>query len=69
MPPLLIQAGCNEVLVDEATRLDGVAKDAGVDVTCELYDERLHIFSMFPFLPNAERALGSVAAFVGRVRG
>ena len=67
LPPLLIQAGRNEVLVDEATRLDRVAKDANVDVTCELYDERLHIFSMFPFLPNAERALDSVAAFASRI--
>ncbi len=69
LPPLLIQAGRNEVLVDEATRLDARAQDAGMDVTCELYDERLHIFSMFPFLPNAESALGSVAGFVRRIRG
>lgn len=69
LPPLLIQAGRNEVLVDEATRLDAAAKDADVDVTCELFDERLHIFSMFPFLPNAARALDGVAAFAGRVRG
>lgn len=67
VPPLLIQAGRNEVLVDEATRLARVAKDANVDVTCELSDERLHIFSMFPFLPNAERALDSVAAFASRI--
>ena len=69
LPPLLIQAGRNEVLVDEAARLNEKAQDAGMDVTCELYDERLHIFSMFPFLPNAESALRSVAEFVGRLRG
>ena len=63
LPPLLIQAGSKEVLVDEAIRLQDKAKEADVDVTCELYDERLHIFSMFPFLPSAERALNSVAAF------
>jgi salicylate hydroxylase len=69
LPPLLIQAGRNEVLVDEATRLEARAKDAGIDVTCELYDERLHIFSMFPFLPNAANALGGVAGFAQRIRG
>lgn len=69
LPPLLIQAGRNEVLVDDATRLDAAAQDADMDVTCELYDERLHIFSMFPFLPNATSALDSVAAFAGRARG
>ena len=67
LPPLLIQAGRNEVLIDDATRLNNRAKGAGVDVTCELYDERLHIFSMFPFLPNAEKALTGVTAFAGRV--
>lgn len=63
LPPLLIQAGEKEVLVEEATRLADRAKAAGVPVTLELYDERLHIFSMFPFLPNAEKALRSVGEF------
>jgi salicylate hydroxylase len=68
LPRLLIQAGRMEVLVDEATRLENRAKQAGVDVRLELYDERLHIFSMFPFLPNAEKALLSVAAFIENVK-
>lgn len=67
LPPLLIQAGRNEVLVDDATRLEERAQSAGIDVNCELYDERLHIFSMFPFLPNAQKALNSVSAFAGGV--
>ena len=69
LPPLLIQAGRSEVLVDDATRLDARAKAAGLDVTCELYDERLHIFSLYAFLPNAGRALDSVAGFVARIGG
>ena len=69
LPPLLIQAGRSEVLVDDATRLDARAKAAELDVTCELYDERLHIFSLYAFLPNAGRALDSVAGFVARIGG
>lgn len=67
LPPLLIQAGRNEVLVDEAARLAARAKAAGVDAQIELYDERLHIFSLFPFLPNAARALDGIRVFVARL--
>jgi salicylate hydroxylase len=63
-PPLLIQAGRKEVLVDEAMGLAARAEGQGVKATLELYDERLHIFSLFPFLPNAARALAAVRAFV-----
>ncbi len=66
LPPLLIQAGRREVLVDEAVRLAERVEAQGGDVTLELYDERLHIFSLFPFLPNAARALESVGAFATR---
>jgi salicylate hydroxylase len=69
LPPLLIQAGRNEVLVDEAQHLAARAKAAGVETALELYDERLHIFSLFPFLPNAARALDGVGAFVARRSG
>ena len=58
-----------EVLVDEAARLAERAKAQGVETTLELYDERLHIFSLFPFLPNAARALASIGAFVARRAG
>lgn len=68
LPPLLIQAGEKEVLVEEATRLAECARAAGVPVSLELYDERLHIFPMFPFLPNAEAALASVSQFTADLR-
>ena len=69
LPPILIQAGRSKVLVDEAARLAERAKAQGVETTLELYDERLHIFSLFPFLPNAARALASIGAFVARRAG
>jgi salicylate hydroxylase len=64
LPPMLVQAGRKEVLVDEAIGLAERAKAHGVDATLELYDERLHIFSLFPFLPNAARARASIGAFI-----
>ena len=66
LPPMLIQAGRKEVLVDEALGLEARAKAQGVTATLELYDERLHIFSLFPFLPSAARALDSIRVFMLR---
>jgi len=66
LPPMLIQAGAKEVLAEEAQRLAERAKAHGVDVSLEFYDERLHIFSLFPFLPNAARALDSIGRFAAR---
>jgi salicylate hydroxylase len=67
LAPLLIQAGSKEVLVDDAIRLADQAKSAGVDVVLSLYQERLHIFSLYPFLPNAKNALAEIKDFAARV--
>lgn len=67
LPPLLIQASRDEVLVDDATRLAERARQAGVSVQLSLYQERLHAFSLFPFLPNAQRALEEIRAFANGI--
>jgi salicylate hydroxylase len=66
LPPLLIQAGKKEVLVDDAIRLAERATSMGNSVDLSLYDERLHIFSLYPFLPNAKKALEEIGAFSKR---
>jgi acetyl esterase/lipase len=65
LPPLLIQVGTDEILLDDARRLAERARVAGVDVTLEVWDEMFHVFHMFSFLPEARKAVGSIAAFVG----
>lgn len=69
LPPILIQAGKKEVLVDDAVRLADRARAAGTTVDLSLYDERLHIFSLYPFLPNAKKALEEIRAFRERTSG
>lgn len=63
-PPLLIQAGDSEVLRDEITLLAHKATLAGVNVTHELYEDMVHIFQMFTFLPAAEAAIKSIGRWV-----
>lgn len=56
-PPTLIQTGTDEVLLDDTTRLAGRMEQAGVDVTCELWDGLWHVFPLFqPLLPEGRTA-------------
>ena len=64
LPPLLIQVGADEILLDDAIRFTQKARDAGVDVTLEIWDEMFHVFQLIPFLPETKKAVGSIAEFV-----
>jgi acetyl esterase/lipase len=64
LPPLLIQVGTDEILLDDARRTATAAEAAGVDVRLEVYDGMIHVFHMFPFFPETRLALSSIASFV-----
>ncbi|MBS0344462.1 MAG: alpha/beta hydrolase, partial [Proteobacteria bacterium] len=57
LPPLLLVAASNEVLRDDATRLAERAREADADVTLHLFDDSVHVFPIFNFLPEAKAAL------------
>jgi epsilon-lactone hydrolase len=64
-PPLLIQAGGNEVLLDDATRLATRAAAQQVAVTLEVTPEVPHVFVAFAgLLDEADRALDSAGRFL-----
>jgi monoterpene epsilon-lactone hydrolase len=65
LPPLLIQAGQSETLLDDAGRLAERATIAGVDVTYEPWPEMIHVWHWFgSFLPEARQAIDRVGEFV-----
>ena len=64
LPPMLIQSGDSEVLRDENTLLAHKATLSGVHVTHELYEDMVHVFQMFTFLPAARTAVNSVGRWV-----
>lgn len=64
LPPLLIQVGANEILLDDAVRLVERARQAGVDSTLEAWDGLFHVFHLFAFLPETRQAVDSIARFV-----
>jgi acetyl esterase/lipase len=64
LPPLLIQVGSDEILLDDATRFADNARGAGLDVTLEIWDKMFHVFQIIPFLPETKNAVRSIAGFV-----
>ncbi|MBR9985683.1 MAG: alpha/beta hydrolase [Desulfosarcina sp.] len=65
MPPLLLQVGDAEVLLDDSTRLAKHAAEQGCDVTLEIWDGMPHVFQGFaPFLPEASEAIANIGNFI-----
>ena len=65
LPPLLMQVGTAEVLLDDSIRFAERAKEAGVDVTLEVWDDMPHVWQAFAsFLPEARQSLESCGEFV-----
>jgi len=68
LPPLLVQAGSEEILLDDATLFAERARAAGAEVDCQIFDGMWHNFQMFnSLIATADHALDDVAWFVRRV--
>ncbi len=65
LPPLLIQVGTAEILLDDAVRLAERAKTAGVDATLDVWDDMFHVWHGFAaIIPEAQAALDKTGAFM-----
>jgi epsilon-lactone hydrolase len=65
LPPLLVQVGSEEVLLDDALGLGARARAAGVDVTVEEWPAMIHVWHWFlPMLDEAEQAIATIGRFV-----
>ena len=71
LPPLLVQVGTNELLLDDARRLALRASDAEVDVILDITAKVPHVFQSFTdVLDEAGEALDRAALFLRQhVRG
>ena len=70
LPPVLIQVGSAETLLDDAVRLAGVAGAADVRVTLQVWPDMIHAWHLFyPQLAAGRRALAEVGAFVRAALG
>ncbi|MGY5811288.1 alpha/beta hydrolase [Rhizobium sp. LEGMi198b] len=63
-PPLLLQVGSRETLLDDTRRLEDKARGAGVDVTTEVWSGMIHQWQIFPFwIEDARKSNKKVAEF------
>jgi acetyl esterase/lipase len=68
LPPLLLIAGADEVLVDDTRRMTERARAAGVEVTERIWNDLYHDFPIFdPLEPRSVDALRMIGDFVDQV--
>ncbi len=64
-PPMLIQVGSEEVLLDDARMLAEKAKSAGVDVTLKVWDDLWHVWpALGDLLPESKKAFEEIGEFI-----
>jgi acetyl esterase/lipase len=69
LPPTLIQAGADELLLRDATSLHAALQRAGITVRCEIVPGRWHAFQLHAgMLPSADAALARAARFIVSLR-
>jgi salicylate hydroxylase len=66
LPPLFVTATQGEVLLSDATRLAERAEQAGVDVTLRVVEDSVHVYTIFPFLPETRTTMEEVANWAQR---
>ncbi len=65
LPPLLIQVGDAETLLDDTTRITPKMKADGLDVTVEIWPEMIHVWHLFAaMLDEGQAAIDRIGAFV-----
>lgn len=66
-PPLYLNVGDDEVLLDDTLRVAERARAAGVEVTLHVEPEAFHVYPFFvPDAPESRRAIEAVGRFVSR---
>lgn len=65
LPPLLVQVGSEEVLLDDSVRLVERAKKAGVDASLEVWDDMIHVWHWFgEYLDEAAAGVDRIGKFL-----
>ncbi len=66
LPPLLIQVGDRETVLDDARVLGERAKAAGVAVRLEVWPAMFHVFQLYPELAEARAAIAAIGDHLAR---
>jgi acetyl esterase/lipase len=67
LPPLLLQVGTAELLLDDSLRLADAARRAGVRVELRVWDGMIHVWHAFAdLLPEGAQGVRQLAAFLAK---
>lgn len=67
LPPMLLQVGLHEVLLDDARAFARAAEAAGVSAQLEIWPDMVHVWHLFPdYLEQSTRAVENIALFLKR---
>ncbi|MFP3555619.1 alpha/beta hydrolase fold domain-containing protein [Paraburkholderia sp. SIMBA_049] len=63
LPPVYLSAVNGEVLESDTTRFAQRAKTAGANVTLKMVNDSVHVFTLFPFLPETAATLEEIGVW------
>ncbi len=63
LPPMFLTATEGEVLLSDTTRLAEKARRAHVDVTLRVVEDSVHVYTLFPFLPETVETMRAIGAW------
>ena len=65
LPPMLLQCGGRETVLDDTLMFAEKARDAGVEIVLDVHKEMIHVFQMFAAdLDEARQAVDSAGSFL-----
>ena len=65
LPPLLLQTGTKEIILDDTTRFAKKAIEADVDVTADIWPGMWHVFQIFGnLMPESKKAIEKIGEFI-----
>lgn len=67
LPPLLVQVGTRELLLDDARRVVEQGRQGGVEVDLQQWSGMMHVFQAFaPYVPEARLAIEAIGVWARR---
>ncbi|MHA2357974.1 MAG: alpha/beta hydrolase, partial [Candidatus Heimdallarchaeaceae archaeon] len=65
LPPLLLQTGTKELILDDTIRFTEKALKAGVDVTSDIWTGMWHVFQIYGnLMPESKKAIKKIGKFI-----
>ena len=65
LPPLFVQVGGAEILLDDSTRLAQAALDQSLDLELEVWEDMFHVWHYYAdWIPEGREAIEKIAQFM-----